>query len=111
MLRLTSAALKGFLRSFASWGTTQGVLWKAARPIDKQMSANTQARRILRSRRARGEIAVIGRPKKFRTNGPKQEDGTAEIESSGAPEDKPEEFGIKEKDSGGDQPGDKNGES
>src|SRR6516162_8907937 len=68
-VRLTSAALRGFLRSFASWGTTQGVLWKAAKPIDRQMRANTQAKRILRMRRAPGEIAVIGDPKSFAQTG------------------------------------------
>src|SRR6516165_1846629 len=103
-VRLTSAGLKGFLRSFASWGTTQGVLWKAAKPIDRQISARTQARRILRRRRAPREMVVMGDAKSFaQTRGGGKTEG--QVESSDAAEDQPEKLGIKEKDRGGNQPG------
>src|SRR6516225_2796411 len=103
-VRLTSAGLKGFLRSFASWGTTQGVLWKAAKPIERQISAKTQAKRILRSRRAPGEMVVMDDAKSFaQTRGGGKTKG--KVESSDAAEDQPEKLGIKEKDSRGNQPG------
>src|ERR1700675_559099 len=48
-LRLASEAGSGFLRSLSSRGTFQGVLWRAARPIERKMRAMTRAKRSLRS--------------------------------------------------------------
>src|SRR5215469_2721034 len=44
-LKLASEIGRGFLRSFASEGTCQGVRWKAARPIDRKIRTMTTARR------------------------------------------------------------------
>src|ERR1700739_1642115 len=48
-LRLASVEAKGFLRSLSSRGTFQGVLWKAARPIERKIRRITRARRSLTS--------------------------------------------------------------
>jgi len=57
-LRLASVEAIGFLRSLSSRGTFQGVLWKAARPIERKIRRITRARRSLTS--VFGFLAGVG---------------------------------------------------
>src|SRR6267143_1138258 len=47
--RFVAEAARGFLRSLSSRGTFHGVLWRAAKPMERKIRAMTRANRSLRS--------------------------------------------------------------